>query len=610
MLCSSSPSPFQLRVLEYNNLSTTPPRPGGGAAAVDDIAHADPSVSASPSPAASSTACASSSPFVSGSERDSAIHLFLKSHIYLNQRQGDRKTQEDTMFFWDSHNYQVQVMAQMDGHGEGNGFLASNTVGYVINDFFNKYESVCASWTEDEWVRQLTQLFQLAHDTFRVQLYQSDSKNYYIDEHGVVRWKLNNVCIKGGTTCTLMVNIKRPNGSSRIYCAQVGDSECIVIPVSKPKNIIVMTVDHSPSSFSEWERVQKDPKFQHKMIAVYSVGNRFCDCSSPQIFNLQGNLNQIPEDVDTKNYRLEKASYVVNPESVPDRCSFAMTRAIGDFAAQQLGVTSSPVITCLDIPPGEECLVQVFTDGVGDGIRNMVEFASCSVQSYLSHQRRFRVFAQQYVNKTFETCSVGFDVRDDASIALMAVKGQPVISQTPGPERFKQLKLFLCDKLSDEGTCLLLLGSKLGPEQLQKVIMDMTRIREDIQALQRDMSTLRSFAIKVDRDLLEQENIDLKLFENQFKQLTSNIDRMNFENIEITPGHLPQSATIRLRYLVNAYLLLDHLGNLIREDHPNELELFDRVVALVNRGHHLCEQMDRLVASSKASHVPDESLKS
>ena len=58
----------------------------------------------------------------------------------------------------------------------------------------------------------------------------------------------------------------------------------------------------------------------------------------------------------SSNIRKEPATYAVTPASVKnDRVRLANTRAIGDFYAEQFGVSHTPEVMIETLPPNESC---------------------------------------------------------------------------------------------------------------------------------------------------------------------------------------------------------------------------------------------------------------
>ena len=186
---------------------------------------------------------------------------------------------------------------------------------------------------------------------------------------------------RGGTTFSIIILIGR-----KIYMANVGDSSgllCCKHPILKPSYIkyekdaanptkemrvedietspstyIELTCDHSPESIDEYIRMRtfkcSDENPNHaELLCVYDNQHKHKP-RCPHVFDIsESGIPTIRQDDGKfehyhKNVRKEKASYV------SDRGGdnvLSVTRALGDFKLQTLGLSNKPEIQSIDLEP-------------------------------------------------------------------------------------------------------------------------------------------------------------------------------------------------------------------------------------------------------------------
>jgi serine/threonine protein phosphatase PrpC len=229
----------------------------------------------------------------------------------------------------------------------------------------------------------------IIHEEIRKRLVEIIEKPWYevkVDESGVIlKRKLESLYwneIRGGTTFSIVVLIGK-----KIYIANLGDSTgllCCKHPVLGLSNIkyekdaanptkvmpngdvngslstyIELTCDHSPESVDEYIRMRdfkcsdENPN-RAELLCIYDTQNSPYKPSCPSVFNIsESGIPTVREDDGSfqfyyKNVRKEKASYITDKDG---ESVLSVTRALGDFKLQTLGVTNKPEIRSVDLEP-------------------------------------------------------------------------------------------------------------------------------------------------------------------------------------------------------------------------------------------------------------------
>jgi serine/threonine protein phosphatase PrpC len=218
-----------------------------------------------------------------------------------------------------------------------------------------------------------------------VDILEKDGYQVKVDELGfILKRKFENQSwndVKGGTTFSIIILLGR-----KIYMANVGDSSgllCCKHSILKtsdikyekdaanptkemrsediensPSTYIELTIDHSPESINEYIRMRafkcsdEDPNHA-ELLCVY---DNQCKHKTlcPNVFDIpESGIPTIRKDDGSfdyyyKNVRKEKAAYV------SDRCAenvLSVTRALGDFKLQTLGLSNKPEIQSIDLDP-------------------------------------------------------------------------------------------------------------------------------------------------------------------------------------------------------------------------------------------------------------------
>jgi serine/threonine protein phosphatase PrpC len=226
------------------------------------------------------------------------------------------------------------------------------------------------------------------HEQIRIGLVEIMEKDGYkikVDEDGVILKNKHEFLgwndLKGGTTFSIIVLIGR-----KIYMANVGDSSgllCCKHPILKtsdikyekdaanptremsseevdrsPSTYLELTRDHSPESIEEYTRMRtfkcSDENPNHaELLCVYDNQYKHKP-RCPHVFDIsESGIPSIRNDDGSfeyycKNVRKEKAVYVSDRGG--DN-ALSVTRALGDFKLQTLGLSNKPEIQSIDLEP-------------------------------------------------------------------------------------------------------------------------------------------------------------------------------------------------------------------------------------------------------------------
>jgi len=260
-----------------------------------------------------------------------------------------------------------------------------------------------------------------------------------VDDRGVVR-TADGKPIHGGTTASLCIVINTKT-SRRCICANVGDSEMLLLPYSRKllpkvkKNYLHLSVTHGPDNHKEWERIHLLPNDEYplKLLFVYDTGaakKEKCDC--PRVFQEHGpnagfkdpDYVKDPWDYDLRptNARYDPAVYAVSPRGAEDVTCIAMTRTLGDFYAHQLGLTWEPTVYITNLDPEVEYIVSVGSDGIWDCWKyaDFSEYVTSTLQMYSNDLLRATT---DIVRTTITRAKslFGLSTFDDASLCLLLV---------------------------------------------------------------------------------------------------------------------------------------------------------------------------------------------
>ena len=274
----------------------------------------------------------------------------------------------------------VSIVA--DGHGDY-GHIASQSAVETIRSIFganiDNMSAFLAPLIDDETQAQVffDGMFLQVHSNVR-QSFLSLNSMFVVDSsdpHGVVRNRLNCMdAVSGGTTLTVTVVTTLADGSRKIFCANVGDSDAILIKMNTADQSVVkgqvdhLSVGHSPDNLLEYERIRDlDPSlYPNKLRLEYEFRPGYINSSGQltAVFGPDGTANPVPDGIYYTTVRKDYATYARC--NCRDPITIAMTRAIGDFAAHQYGMTWSPSVSIHTINPSDEYAIVSASDGVWD----------------------------------------------------------------------------------------------------------------------------------------------------------------------------------------------------------------------------------------------------
>lgn len=271
--------------------------------------------------------------------------------------QGGKQHQEDSFCTWTHEN--VVVGGVFDGHGGYNGKLASETCTEHLIQWLNDNKEVCGNWQGNDWKSKIVPLFCSMQTAIRDKfLYDGPTKEKIPDRvvdlqdpHGVIRSPAGDP-IHGGTTGSVVIMFKTEEGQWCLVCANVGDSTGLLC-WRRRKKCEFLTVDHGPESQDEYKRINDldSEKFPTKLLFVYDKTNQYRKYECPKVFLPDGTRDQQyvrspwSFGLHPTNVRYEPAVYAVTPQHVSkDATCIAMTRSLGDFYAQQFGLSWRPSI--------------------------------------------------------------------------------------------------------------------------------------------------------------------------------------------------------------------------------------------------------------------------
>jgi len=358
----------------------------------------------------------------------------IRAHCF--QMKGAKAYQEDSVSVFWSPEESVIVGCVFDGHGGINGRVASTCCVNLTREFFYQNFGNVIKWRDEEWQNQMNAFFRSMHKSVRdefVKLEQArrvlsgQSTANIVDDSDIVR-KHTGFPVHGGTTGTICVIINLPK-KRRVVCANVGDSDCLLLPVN-PKDRHAkfkhLSVDHGPDSPDEFKRI-KSLNLNTSLIFVYDKqGLKKYEC--PRVFDDDGVKN--PDYVKDPwgkglrptNVRYDPGVYAVTPRGIgEDTTCIAMTRSIGDLYAHQFGMTCEPSVTFQELDLNEEYVIAVGSDGVWDCWKwtDFADFLNGCLAKYDLHNG-----TEAIIQHTIARAKACFGTKsfDDASLAVLQIK--------------------------------------------------------------------------------------------------------------------------------------------------------------------------------------------
>ena len=297
---------------------------------------------------------------------------------------GGNRDNQDRHSVFTSPEHGVYAISVADGHSPETGHFAADITKKCLENLLEKRITELI----ENPVAFLEFCCDYIHEQIRIGLVEIMEKQgckVKVDEYGVILKNKYEFLgwndLKGGTTFSIIVLIGR-----KIYMANVGDSSgllCCKHPILKtshikyekdaanptkemgiedieisPSTYIELTCDHSPESIDEYIRMRtfkcSDEKPNNaELLCVYDNQNKHKP-RCPNVFDIsESGIPTIRQDDGSfeyyyKNVRKEKASYV------SDRYGenmLSVTRALGDFKLQTLGLSNKPEIQSIDLEP-------------------------------------------------------------------------------------------------------------------------------------------------------------------------------------------------------------------------------------------------------------------
>ena len=308
----------------------------------------------------------------------------LKIQIGHDTDIGGNRDNQDIYSVFTAPEHDVCAISVADGHCAETGHFAADITKKCLE---NLLETRITELIENP-VAFLEFCCDYIHEQIRIGLVEIMKKQGYkvkVDESGVIlknKYEFQGWSeLRGGTTFSIIILIGR-----KIYMANVGDSSgllCCKHPILKtsvikyekdaanptkemrvedietsPSTYIELTCDHSPESIDEYIRMRtfkcSDENPNHaELLCVYDNQNKHKP-RCPHVFDIsETGIPTIRQDDGKfehyhKNVRKEKAVYV------SDRGGdnvLSVTRALGDFKLQTLGLSNKPEIQSIDLEP-------------------------------------------------------------------------------------------------------------------------------------------------------------------------------------------------------------------------------------------------------------------
>jgi len=358
---------------------------------------------------------------------------------YSYQMKGAKAYQEDAVsVFWNSDET-IIVGCVYDGHGGINGRVASTCCVNLTRKWFDDSWDEMKEWDDPTWIEKMNIFFTKMHDAVREEFVKLEQARRVlsgqpcdnpglVDADGIVR-KHTGFPVHGGTTGTICVLINFPD-KRRSICANVGDSDCILLPANPQsrQRYKHLSVDHGPDSVEEYKRI-KSLNLPTSLIFVYDKqGLKKHEC--PAVFDENGikdpDYVKDPWGMGLRptNVRYDPGVYAVTPAGVgEDTTCIAMTRSLGDLYAHQFGMTHLPSVTFEELDINEEYVITVGSDGVWDCWKwtDFADFLNGCLAKY-----ELQNGTEAVIQHTVARAKACFGAKsfDDASLAVLQIKGR------------------------------------------------------------------------------------------------------------------------------------------------------------------------------------------
>ena len=265
-------------------------------------------------------------------------NLVISYEIYSlpGTEKGNQKINQDAYLIFPNVNntYNAKIFGIFDGHGKYGDKLSLEIRDYFIEFFSdkNKYEKEIFKDYEQR----------LSKDENLEKIYKYMTKNNYreinqyfkeINSKLHEKYLKNNICFNSGTTSNILMilNDKNTQTLNKIISINLGDSKCILI--NKENKIFELNERHTPDNIKEKERIE----------------------------NNGGEISR----VDWADYGPLRIFYKNKPYP-----GLSMTRAFGNFNAENLGFNTIPDIVEYDIYEKKPKIIILATDGIWQFLSN------------------------------------------------------------------------------------------------------------------------------------------------------------------------------------------------------------------------------------------------
>ena len=290
----------------------------------------------------------------------------IKSYYALStpgHNRGVTKNNQDNYITLDDIPYPLKVFGVFDGHGEF-GHLVSGFLKTFFNELF--LNSRTAKQFETNFTSEgLYQHFTLRQNEFISTLFLACETKLshlsYINAN------------YSGSTCNIVFII-----DDYLICANVGDSRAILL--TDDNKIIQLSRDHKPNVKDEYER----------------------------IISSNGRVERMPSNATCGPFRVWKKN-----ENCP---GLAMSRSIGDFVAETVGVICEPEVTIYKISETNAKSVVIASDGVWEFTSN--EKVKSIVWDYYNKGSPLGAATaiREYASKMW---SINGDMEDDITVIVL-----------------------------------------------------------------------------------------------------------------------------------------------------------------------------------------------
>ena len=225
--------------------------------------------------------------------------------------QGWRNTMEDSHICAVTLDNNVQVFGVFDGHG---GILMTSLmclsigreVALYVKDVYIKELAKLQSFKAKDYKTALEESFIKIDELLKSPQGLKDIKKYSAKDESQSamfgRPETDNIALYTGcTACVILIT------DSEIYCANAGDSRCVL---SNDGKAVEMSIDHKPELSTERARIEKAGGFveENRVKGVLNLSRSMGDLEYKQDKNLSVELQMITVVPEIKVERITKAN--------------------------------------------------------------------------------------------------------------------------------------------------------------------------------------------------------------------------------------------------------------------------------------------------------------